>query len=66
MLIWDWEALVSAARERPLVAALFSLTIFFCIGALFALMTGHQDMALGGGMLMVLFHFLNLLAQAES
>lgn len=66
MLTWDWEALVSAARERPLVAALLSLTIFFCIGGLFALMVGRQDMALGGGMLMVLFHFLNLLAQAEN
>ncbi len=61
----DWKEAVFHARERPLSMALSACTVFFAFAGLLALSVSNMDIALAAAMVMILFYFLTLIANAE-
>jgi hypothetical protein len=65
MMKMDWKEAAFHARQRPLSLALSACTVFFAFAGLSALTVSNIDIALGAAMVMILFFFLTLIANAE-
>lgn len=65
MMKMDWKEAAFHARQRPLSMALAGCTVFFAFAGLLAAAAGNMDLALAAAMVMVLFYFLTLIANAE-
>lgn len=66
MMKMDWKEAAFHAKERPLSMALAGCTVFFAFAGLLAIVVGNMDLALASAMVMILFYFLTLIANAES